>query len=138
MGAIADPRPVHDVNWFPDSMRLVYSAGPLGRSQIYATQPPGSPAVQLTNLPGDHTEPAVSPDGRWLVYTLDLAGTRQIWLDDLASHNTKQITRGNCNSYSPAWELDSLALIFASDCERGEGLPALYRLLLDPRFPQAH
>jgi hypothetical protein len=31
------------------------------------------------------------------------------------------------NSDSPAWELNSTAIVFASNCGRGIGLPALYR-----------
>jgi len=135
-GAIDVLGPVHDVNWFPDSARLVYSAGPLASSQIYATQPPSAAPIQLTRDPGDHTEPAVSPDGHWLAHTLERGGTRQIWIHNLASGHAEQVTRGSCNSYSPAWEPDSQSLIFASDCERGLGLPALYRWPLKSRFPQ--
>jgi Glycosyltransferase family 87/WD40-like Beta Propeller Repeat len=126
LGAIDVPGPVHDVSWFPDSTRLVYSSGPLGESQIYATQPPNRAPLQLTHDAGDHTEPVVSDDGRWLAFTLDRRGTRQIWIRDLASGIVRQITHGICNSYSPAWEPGSRALIFASDCELGLSLPALF------------
>jgi Tol biopolymer transport system component len=37
------------------------------------------------------------------------------------------LTGGNCNSSSPAWTLDSSSILFASDCGRAFGLPALYR-----------
>lgn len=127
LGAINGPTPVHDVAWFPDSARLLYSAGPAGRSQIFASSPP----EQLTNDPGDHTEPVISPDGNWLAYTLARHGSRHIWLQNLASKRTTELTEGSCNSYAPAWEPDSRAVVFACDCQRGIGLPALFRAPLD-------
>jgi len=130
MGAINGAAPVHDVSWFPDSARIVYSAGPFGASQIFATNPPNL-SEQLTRDPGDHTEPSVSPDGRWLAFTLARHGARQIWIQSLASGKAAQLTEGNCNSFSPAWEPDSGAVVFASDCQRGIGLPALFRARLD-------
>jgi Tol biopolymer transport system component len=54
-------------------------------------------------------------------------GTRQIYIQDLASGKIRQLTEGLCNSYSPAWQPDSRALVFACDCQRGVGLPSLYR-----------
>jgi len=40
---------------------------------------------------------------------------------------TLALTGGTCNNWAPAWELNSRSLIFASDCDRGLGMPALYR-----------
>jgi len=126
MGTINGPTPVHDVAWFPDNTRMVYSAGPAGSSQIFATKSGGA-SKQLTDDPGDHTEPAISPDGTWLAFTLARHGSRHIWLQNLASKHATELTEGSCNSYSPAWEPDSRALVFACDCQRGIGLPALFR-----------
>jgi hypothetical protein len=126
IGAINGPTPVHDVAWFPSGAKMVYSAGQAGSSQIFATISAGS-SEQLTHDTGDHTEPAVSPDGTWLAFTLARGGTRQIWIQNLATGKSTEVTEGACNSYSPAWEPDSSALIFACDCQRGIGLPALFR-----------
>jgi hypothetical protein len=68
-----------------------------------------------------------SPDGRWVAFESARNGPKQIWLRNVASGVEELLTGGNCNSTSPAWELDSKAIIFASDCGRGIGLPALYR-----------
>lgn len=125
--AINVAEPVHDVAWFPTSQRLFFSAGPLGNSQIYAMALPSGTPIQLTHESGDHTQPAVSLDGDWLAETIGRNGTRQVWIQALASGGRFAVTQGKCNSYSPAWEPDSRSVIFASDCERGLGLPALYR-----------
>lgn len=113
---------VRDVAWFPDSRRLAYSAG-----QIYAV-----PSQQLTRGPGDHIQPAVSPDGSKLAYTVERGGTRQVWLQDLGTGRASQLTGGTCNSESPAWEPDSTAVVFSSDCQRGLGLPSLFRSKIRP------
>jgi Glycosyltransferase family 87 len=69
----------------------------------------------------------VSPDGKWRVRVRETATSEQLWLEYTASGEAKELAGGSCNNNSPAWELDSSAVIFASDCGRAYGLPALYR-----------
>jgi Tol biopolymer transport system component len=69
----------------------------------------------------------VSPDGKWRVRVRETATSEQLWLEDTASGDAKELAGGRCNNHSPAWELDSSAVIFASDCGRAYGLTALYR-----------
>jgi hypothetical protein len=79
----------------------------------------------------DTEQPAASPDGKWLAFTSDRQGPEQVWLRNLADGHETRLTGGNCNSSSPAWALDSKSILFASDCGRAFGLPALYRARLD-------
>ena len=99
LGAIDGPTPVHDVAWFPSGAKMVYSAGPSGSSQIFATVS-ARENEQLTRDAGDHTEPAVSPDGTWLAYTLARGGTRQVWIQNLITRKATPVTEGACNSFS--------------------------------------
>jgi Tol biopolymer transport system component len=69
----------------------------------------------------------VSPDGKWTAFERTQDGPARIWLREVASGKERELTGGNCNSFAPAWELDSGSFIFASDCGRGFGLPALFR-----------
>ena len=126
--------PVHDVAWFPTEEKIVYSAGQAGDSQIFALTLASGNSTQLTHGPGDHLEPAVSPDGSSLAFVLARGATRQVWIQNLASGEARQLTEGDCNSYDPAWDpSDSHTLVFASDCQRGLGLGALYRATKDPQ-----
>lgn len=77
--------------------------------------------------PGDWAHSVVSPDGKWIAFEKSQDGPTRIWLREAASGKERELTDGNCNSFAPAWEPDSLSFIFASDCGRGLGLPALYR-----------
>jgi hypothetical protein len=83
--------------------------------------------LQAMPVPADAAVSVVSPNGKWIAFESALGGPRQIWLRNLASGQESRLTGGNCNSSSPAWEADSKVLIFASDCDRAFGLPALYR-----------
>lgn len=75
---------------------------------------------------------ATSPDGRWRAFLSNqTAAATQLWLEPSSGGPAVLIAGGECNNFSPAWELDSKAVVFVSDCGRGIGLPALYRAQLD-------
>jgi len=69
----------------------------------------------------------VSPDGKWEAFVAAYGGSKQIWVRDIGTGGARQLTGGSCNSVNPEWELDSLSIVFASDCGRAYGLPSLYR-----------
>jgi WD40-like Beta Propeller Repeat len=75
---------------------------------------------------------ARSPDRKWIVCERTSWGQKQLYLTDQI-HNGEpiQVTEGLCNSFAPAWEPDGKAIVFASDCGRGVGMPALYRAALE-------
>jgi hypothetical protein len=90
----------------------------------------GKTTLQKMPVPTDTPVSVVSPNGKWKAFESAQDGPTQIWLADLSTGKEKQLTGGNCTSSSPAWELDSNAVLFASDCGRAIGLPALYRARL--------
>jgi hypothetical protein len=77
------------------------------------------------------SDSAMSPDGRKVAFTSSAEGSRQIFIKNLATGEVKRLTGGNCNNSDPAWELNGKAIVFASDCGRVVGLPALYRVDVD-------
>jgi Tol biopolymer transport system component len=90
----------------------------------------GRVVPQSTHARDEKADPLPSPDGKWLAFAVIERGTRQIWLRRADRSWVGRLTGGNCNSFSPAWDLDSRSVVFASDCGRGLGLPALYRARL--------
>jgi len=80
--------------WTPDG-RIIFSALTNNFTDLYSINPDGSNRVQLTaNAGQDNTFPAVSSDGRYIVFTSNRAGSRQIWRMDIDGRNQKQLTFG--------------------------------------------
>jgi hypothetical protein len=92
---------------------------------------PASRSLTAASFPSAEDEKmnssVVSPDGKWIAFTPRDAGPNRVWLRKLPNGPMQQLTGGNCNSQSPAWDFDSRTIYFTSDCGRGMGLPALYR-----------
>jgi Tol biopolymer transport system component len=83
--------------------------------------------------PGESSNFVISPDKRWAAFMSSEFSTKHIWVRPLTGPGTALLlTGGDCNIFDPAWELDSRRIIFASDCGRGIGLPALYRARIGP------
>lgn len=69
----------------------------------------------------------LSPDGRWIAWMRGPVGRRELWVRSATTGDMEKLAGGRCDNGEPAWELDSSAIVFASDCRRAYGLPALYR-----------
>jgi dipeptidyl aminopeptidase/acylaminoacyl peptidase len=95
------------------------------RAQTAPVPPPKVPPTvdQILSLKRAGS-PAISPDGRWVAYTVretnwdENAYETEIWLAATASGATaagRQLTNGKKSSQSPAWAPDGTRLAFASD-----------------------
>ncbi len=115
--------------FFPDGQKLAFAQGSPGRRIIGTVSVSSDTPVALIQG-GDNFEPAVSPDGKLLAYVHQSLGSQQVWIRNLESGESQTLTTGACNNNHPAWDLDSRSVVFASDCSRGYGLPALYRVRL--------
>jgi Tol biopolymer transport system component len=115
--------------FFRDGRRIVFTEGRPGKRTIRSLAISGG--VQQTLIEGgDCFEPAVSPNGSFLAFSCSGGGGTQVWLLDLKSRIRRQLTHGSCNNTFPAWDPDSGSVVFASDCNRGVELPALYRAVI--------
>ena len=60
------------------------------------------------------TNPEISPDGRWIAYVSDIAGTPDVYIAALdGSQGQCAVTSGG--GYTPAWSADSRRLFYARD-----------------------
>src|SRR5438067_9573229 len=73
-------------------------------------------------------KPQVSPDGKWVAYTVteqslkDNRGITRIWLADVASGTSRQLTAGPGSDRQPRWSPDGRTLAFVSTRESGAQL----------------
>jgi hypothetical protein len=103
------------------------------RQSVGMMYDPASKRMQRTSLLDGCTPRNVvlSPDGKWAAFMRETATSQELWLKNVASGQVRELAGGSCNNLSPAWELDSSALIAASDCGRAFGLTALYRIPIE-------
>ena len=112
----------------PDGTAIDFELVENGRSSVMEFDPATRKTRLLeTPVPADFPDAVTSSDGKWMAFTAARNGPMQVWVREQSSGNEQQLTGGNCNNSSPAWELDSNSVVFASDCGRAFGLPALYR-----------
>ena len=72
--------------------------------------------------------PQLSPDGKSIVYTVttyslpDNRGTSRVWLADVATGRTRQLTQGPGSDRQPRWSPDGSSLAFVSTRQGGAQL----------------
>ena len=103
--------------WSPDRRSIAYEACRNAICQIHlmeiSTNVRRNIHRRLT-FDGDKNEwPVWSPNGKWIAFTSDRAGDKDIYKMDIDGENVKQLTKqGNC--FEPAWSPDSRSIAFAS------------------------
>lgn len=62
------------------------------------------------------TDPTPSPDGRWLAFTSDRSGSKQIWVMPIDGGEPKRLTfeADSVRAMTPTWSPDSKSLLFIS------------------------
>lgn len=88
---------------------------------------PDNTMTSLLQSPAPIGSAAISADGRSLVVSQLVANRWQLVAVNLLSHTQVQLTSSDCNSEAPRW-MDSRMILYATDCERGDGLTTLAEL----------
>lgn len=125
---IASPQyDVREAAFFPDD-QIVFSAKREGRFRLYEVNPTSEVVEEMSTPTCSARYPAISPDGEWITFSCEHAGTWQIHVMNLRTKEQSQLTHADCNSVNAIWTLNSKELIYATDCGRGLGLTALAKL----------
>jgi eukaryotic-like serine/threonine-protein kinase len=104
----------------PDGRSLVFVSDRwMGRYDLWL-QPlddngPVGEARRLTDQAGSASQPAVSPDGRWVAYHRAFEGQRHIWIVPTSGAAPAQFTSGTAMDVEPDWSPDGKNLVFVSD-----------------------
>lgn len=83
----------------PDG-KIVYSQIQNGNADIWIMSANGTEKKQLTSEQSAEINPAVSLDGKFIVFISNRLGTSNIWRTDINGTNQKQLSEGK-NAYSP-------------------------------------
>ena len=118
------------VAWMPDSRRFVFGRPVQGQRTLWSAAADGSDPRQLTSE-GTSAWPAVSADGRSLVFFGDRGEDSGIWRSDADGSNPRLLAK----------VVDAAAIVFAPDqrsvyfTSTTSGAPATYRLSIDGGEP---
>ena len=80
-----------------------------------ATPAPTASPTQPTPAPPARSFPAVSPDGRWIAYLEDAAGTTDLYVIAAAGGQPRRLTATPEEEYGPAWTADGRLLFAVGD-----------------------
>jgi Tol biopolymer transport system component len=110
---------------FTDSGGLLFAAKWNGRIRLFSigTAPGSQPSV-FWAPDEDVASPALSPDGRFVAFTLLVKNRWQLGYLDATTRQAKMLTFGDCNASGPGW-IGPSTIAYATDCGRGFGLTAL-------------
>jgi eukaryotic-like serine/threonine-protein kinase len=95
--------------WTPDG-RIIYSSYASVNSNLWVIRPDGTEQQQLT-IAGESGNPAVTPDGRYIVFTSNRAGVWQIWRMNADGSNQIQLTSGRGANF-PAVSVDGHWVVY--------------------------
>lgn len=102
--------------WLPDGKRFVMSSTHEGNQELYLGHVDGSkPLERLTQSPGQDVHPAVSPDGRFIVFATDRWEGLELAKLDLDDRKITRMTKSPGLDDYPAISPDGKHIAFVSN-----------------------
>lgn len=98
-------------DWTPDG-RIVYNSNAAGNHDIWITGADGGSPKQLTSNARINQGPAVSPDGRIIVFLSDRSGTPHLWRMNIDGGDPQQLTYGATGEQNPHFSPDGRWLVY--------------------------
>ena len=96
---------------------LAYRTGSIVGGRLVWVDRKGA-VIEEFGEPGDFGDSEISPDGRWLVYTLDLPNSgRDLWVRDLKRGVSSRLTFTTGRERGPLFSADSRRVIFSRSDE---------------------
>jgi tricorn protease len=95
----------------PDAKEIVFSY----EGDLWKVPVSGGASMRLTAMEGIESRPAVSPDGKWLAFTAEQYGNKDIFLMPLAGGEIRQLTFHEGTDEVESWSWDSKEIYFTSN-----------------------
>ena len=99
------------------SWQLTRPPGPT--TSLVSSTPVQRSLTRLTFDQGLQTDPAFSPDGRFIAYASDKSGNFDIWVQQLSGGDAVQVTKSAATDTQPAWSPDGSTIAFRSERDGG-------------------
>lgn len=112
--ALPDPSFYYTPAWSPDGSKLTYTDTHLNLWVLdVATGTPTKADTDAYMVPERSVNPVWSPDSRYIAYAKRLpTQLRAIWVYDVTTRRTRQLTDGMSDAMSPAWDANGKYLYF--------------------------
>jgi Tol biopolymer transport system component len=120
-------------SWTPDG-KIVYNSNASGNFDIWIMNADGSDKKQLTFDPSLDVSPAMTPDGRYIVFSSGRTGKSfylDLWRMDADGRHSKQLTNGIEDS-GPQCSLDSMWVVYGNVVSNKS---ALWKVAIDGGNP---
>ena len=112
--------------------QVVYSSSVGGNMDLLVMNADGSNQRQVTANSRNNTQPVITRDGRYLIFTSDRSGTSNIWREDIDGTNPRQLTNGSGEAH-PDCTPDGKWVVYTL---LGAGKPTVWRVSVDGGAPE--
>ena len=101
----------------PDGNRFAYVAFSKGRNKLIVTETVKGRTLEEIEIDGlkSFSDPAWSPDGRYIALSGLKQGQTDLYLFDYVNHNLIQLTDDLYSEIQPSWSHDGKKIVFVSD-----------------------
>ncbi|HEV8608627.1 MAG TPA: winged helix-turn-helix domain-containing protein [Thermoanaerobaculia bacterium] len=118
------------LSWTPDG-RIVYTLPTGAEQNLWIVDPKGGSPEQLTSHAGVNRQPAVAPDGRYIVFVSDRSGRQRLWRIDADGGHPHELTHGSADR-EPSFSPDGKWVVFSSSVA---GRGSVFRVGIDGGEP---
>jgi Tol biopolymer transport system component len=106
----------HDPQYSNDDQHILFRSMRDGdNSVIYVMKADGSEVTRISDVGGYALNEAWSPDDSLIAYQSDMDGDEDVYVYEVATGQTRQLTDNTLQDYAPTWYCTAPVLVFTSD-----------------------